>query len=118
MADSKGLTVTEMREKLDSARTRLKGIRERADQHSAELMDTAASAAASFALGYYKADAGRRGMSVQIAGMDPEVLLGLVGVIGGKQVGGDSGRLLTAAGRSLLGVAAYEAGKARGASAT
>lgn len=118
MADTKGLTVTEMREKLDNARSRLKNIREKADSHAAELMDTAASSAAAFGMGFYKADAQRRGLSVQVAGMDPEVVLGLVGVIAGKQLGGDAGRLATAAGRALLNVAAYEAGKQRGAQAT
>lgn len=118
MAETKGITISEAREKLEAARSRLKGIRERADQHSAELMDTAASAAAAFGLGYYKADASRRGVSVAIAGMDPEFVLGLAGLIGGKQLGGDSGRLAMAAGRALLNVAAYEAGKTRGATAT
>lgn len=118
MADTKGLTVTEMREKLDGARSRLRTIREKADQHASELMDTAASSAAAFGVGYYKSDAQRRGLSVQIAGMDPEVVLGLAGLIGGKQLGGDAGRLATAAGRALLNVAAYEAGRARGAQTT
>lgn len=118
MADTKGLTVTEMREKLDGARSRLRSIREKTEQHASELMDTAASSAAAFGVGYYKGDAQRRGLSVQIAGMDPEVVLGIGGLIGGGQLGGDTGRLVKAAGRALLNVAAYEAGRARGAQTT
>lgn len=117
MAD-KSLTVAEVRERLDSAKTRLQNIRKRADESSAELMDTAASSAAAFALGYYKADARRRNVSVAIAGMDPAVVLGLLGTIGGRQIGGDTGRLVTSAGRALLNVAAFEAGQERGAHAT
>lgn len=119
MADGeKGLTLTEAKEKLANTRARLRSMKQRADETSTELMDTAASAAGAFAIGYYKADAQRRNANVQIAGMDPAAVIGLTAVIAGKNLDGDTGRLVRSLGRGVLDSLAYEAGRERGASAT
>lgn len=116
--DTKGLTLTETRAKLEAAKARLRNMRERADDTSSELMETAASAAGAFAIGYYKADARRRNVNVAIAGMDPAAVIGLALVVGGKNLSGETGRLARSLGRGVLDAMAFEAGQQRGAQAT
>lgn len=114
MADDKELSKAEVLEKLHSAQNRLRSMRTRADDTSEELMDAAVSAAASFAVGMYKANALRLNQDVRIAGMDPALIGGAIATIAGKNLSGSSGKLVKGIGRGLLCTVAYEAGVNRG----
>lgn len=116
-SDDKELSKGELLDKLSSLKARARSARQRAEDTSEELMDAGVSAAAAFAVGMYKARAQRLNQAVQIAGMDPALVLGAVATIAGRNMAGNSGRLVKGAGRGLLDTVAYEAGVARGRTA-
>lgn len=117
MADDKELSKGELLEKLSAMKARARGIRQRAEETSDELMDAGVSAAAAFVIGMYKSRAQRLGQSVLIGGMDPAMVGGAVATIAGRNLSGSSGRIVKGVGRGLLDSVAYEAGIARGRTA-
>lgn len=99
--------------KIDALQTRLANLRRSANEEAKALMGSATGFAAAYGYGAVEAKAEARGASIAspIDGVDAMLVYGIAGMVGGRVVGGDAGDALGNAGRALLTIKAYKAGR-------
>lgn len=101
-------------EQIDSLRSRLASLRRASQEEAKEVLGTAAGLAAAYGFGAIerRAESSPGGrMSSPIEGLDPILVYGAGAFVAGRMVGGDAGNALTNAGRALLTIKAYKAGR-------
>lgn len=100
-------------EQIDSLRNRLSNLRRASQEEAKEVLGTGAGLAAAYGFGAMerRAETTSRPLSSPIEGVDPLLSYGAGAFIAGRVVGGDAGLALTNAGRALLTIKAYKAGR-------
>ncbi len=100
-------------EKIDSLQTRLANLRRNANEEAKEILGTSAGLAAAYGYGAMEKRAENRGAALAspIDGVDAKIVYGAGLFIAGRMAGGDAGNALQNAGRAILTIKAYQAGR-------
>lgn len=100
-------------EKIDSLQTRLANLRRNANEEAKEILGTSAGLAAAYGLGAMEKRAENRGAALAspIEGVDAKLVYGAGLFVAGRMAGGDAGLALQNAGRAILTIKAYLAGR-------
>lgn len=100
-------------EKIETLQNRLQNLRRSANAEAAEIMGTSAGLAAAYGYGAMEKRAENRGAALAspIDGVDAKIVYGAGLFIAGRMTGGDAGNALQNAGRAILTIKAYQAGR-------
>lgn len=104
--------IEKYKDKLERARQAASRARERAQHASAEVMDSGVVALTGYAWGAWEKRQRASNQTTQIAGIDGDIVVAVVGLIGGEILDDDAARVLRNVGRGAAAIAGYKRGLA------